>query len=746
MSGAAATIRDPRSGKEAPAPLAFGTGTQQERAQLGSVALRSAPRPSLLDAPLTTLRGAGPKLAAAAAELGIQTVGEMLMHVPRSYRDLEEPRPLSELRIGEQATVEVEVRSVRLRRTRRRGLVIVEATVADESGPAKAVWFNQPWLAERLQAGTRLLAYGKLDRSVFRVEAHEFPNGEGATGIHTTGLVPVHPASEGLRAQRLREWAWQVMPLTRDVFEPLPAELRARRRLAGAGDAIAVAHFPQGLDDAERARERLAFEELLLHQAALAARRRGREARRPGIALGERGELVTRWLGSLPFELTGDQRRAVAEIDSELESERPMQRLLMGEVGSGKTVVAGYAMLRAVEAGYQAALMAPTETLAEQHFVTLSRLFSEEMGGGAALGGAAGGSLPPALLTGATPAARRREALARLASGELAMVVGTHALIEPDVGFARLAVCVVDEQHRFGVRQRAALDARGSAGAAPHVLHMTATPIPRTLSLTAYGDLDATVLRELPAGRRPVDTWVVGEEKRMGAYEFIRERLREGRQAYVVCPLVEGSDKLEAKAAAEEANRLRGGEFADFEVGLLHGQMPSREKQQAMERFAAGSTNVLVATSVIEVGIDVANATVILVEGAERYGLSQLHQLRGRVGRGEHASQCILFGDPGSELARRRLAAIEAERDGFKLAEIDLALRGEGEILGTRQHGLPRFRVAELPEDVAVLTEARRELLALLDRHGSLDAPELAPLLDAARQRFGDERAEPIAA
>jgi ATP-dependent DNA helicase RecG len=281
---------------------------------------------------------------------------------------------------------------------------------------------------------------------------------------------------------------------------------------------------------------------------------------------------------------------------------------------------------------------------------------------------------------------------------------------------------------------------------------MTATPIPRTLSLTAYGDLDASVLRELPAGRRPVESWVVGEEKRAGAYEFIRERLREGRQAYVVCPLVErspgeaGRERLEAKAAAEEAERLRAGEFADFRVGLLHGQMPPRDKQAAMERFAAGETDVLVATSVIEVGIDVANATVILVEAAERYGLSQLHQLRGRVGRGEHLSHCILFADPGSELARRRLAAIEAERDGFKLAEVDLALRGEGEILGTRQHGLPRFRVAELPEDVAVLTEARRELIELLDRHGSLDAPELGLLVQAARERFGDERAEPIAA
>ncbi len=697
----------------------------------------------MLGAPLTTLRGAGPRLAAAAAELGIETLGEMLLHVPHSYRDRSEPRQLSALGIGEQATIEVEVRSVRLRRTRRRGLVIVEATVADESGPAKAVWFNQAWLVERLRAGTRLLAYGKLDRSGFRVEAHEIlPTRDGTAhgapaagprGLHTIGIVPVHPASEQLRAQRLREWAWQVVPLARHALEPLPAELRARRHLAGAGDALAMAHFPDSLDEAERARDRLTFEELFLHQAALAARRQARQASRPGLALGAPGELVARWLESLPFELTGDQRRAIEEIDADLASERPMQRLLMGEVGSGKTVIAACAMLRAVEAGFQGALMAPTETLAEQHAATLDRLLANR-------------PVPFALLTSATPAARRREALGRLASGELGMVVGTHALIEPDVAFDRLAVGVVDEQHRFGVRQRAALDAKGPQRAAPHVLHMTATPIPRTLSLTAYGDLDATILRELPAGRRPVETWVVGEERRPGAYEFIRERLREGRQAYVVCPLVEGSEKLEAKAAAEEADRLRAGEFANFEVGLLHGQMPPRSKQAAMERFAAGQTDVLVATSVIEVGIDVANATVMLVEGAERYGLSQLHQLRGRVGRGEHASHCILFADAGSELAHRRLKAIETERDGFKLAEVDLALRGEGEILGTRQHGLPRFRVAELPEDVAVLIEARRELIELLDRYGSLEAPELGPLLQAARERFGDERAEGIPA
>jgi len=303
---------------------------------------------------------------------------------------------------------------------------------------------------------------------------------------------------------------------------------------------------------------------------------------------------------------------------------------------------------------------------------------------------------------------------------------------------------VVDEQHRFGVRQRAALDARGPDGAAPHTLHMTATPIPRTLSLTAYGDLDSTVLRELPAGRRPVKTWLVEEDKRVGAYEFIRERLREGRQAFVVCPLVSESEKLQARAAGEEAKRLAAGEFDAFEVDLLHGQMPSARKAEAMQRFVGGGTDVLVATSVIEVGIDVPNATVMLVEGAERYGVSQLHQLRGRVGRGEHESFCILFADQAGELARSRLEAVAAERDGFALAEVDLALRGEGEILGTRQHGLPRFSVATLPEDTPTLLAARQEVLDLIRRHGSLEAPQLGPLMDAARDRFGDEAVEPI--
>jgi len=743
MSEASLATARPAASDAPEPPRAFATGEAQDRDALTAAPLRARPRPSRLAAGIATLRGAGPRLAAAASELGIDCLGDLLWHVPHAYRDRTTLSELAELRIGQEATVLVEVRKVRLRPTRRRRLTILEATVADASGPTKAVWFNQPWLADQLTPGTRLLLHGKLDRSGFRVDAHEAvqPDGAGSTandhapvGLHTTGIVPVHPASGRLRPQRIREWAWQARGLAPDAIEPLPAGPRARLRLAAAGDALAAAHFPATGQEADTARSRLAFEELFLHQAALASRREEHDSGRRAPGLDPPGELTRAWLASLPFELTADQRRATQEIDPDLASERPMQRLLMGEVGSGKTMIALFAMLRAVEGGHQAALMAPTETLAEQHFATLERLL-------------AGAGLPSAaLLTGSTPAARRRELLGHLATGQLELVVGTHALIEQDVSFARLAVAVVDEQHRFGVRQRAALDAKGPGGAAPHTLHMTATPIPRTLSLTAYGDLDVTVLRELPAGRRPVRTWVVGEEKRPGAYEFVRERLRQGRQAYVVCPLVSESDKLQARAATEEAKRLAAGELREFEVGVLHGQMPASEKAAAMRRFASGETQVLVATSVIEVGIDVANAAVMVIEEAGRYGLSQLHQLRGRVGRAEHDSACILFADPASEAATMRLEAISSERDGFELAEVDLSLRGEGEILGTRQHGLPRFRVASLPADAGTLLRAREEVLALLRRFGSLDAPELGPLMDAARLRFGDERAEPIAA
>ena len=716
-------------------PRAIGSGEPLGREELVSAPLRSAPRPALLDAPLTDLRGAGPKLAAAAEEIGIGCIGDLLRHLPRAYRDRADPIGLGELKLGEEATVEIEVRSSRLirPRTRRRRLTILEAMVADGSGTAKAIWFNRAWLADRLQPGTRLLLAGKQEKRGFTVSEHEFLNAEQGAGLHTTGIVPAHPASERLRAQRIREWAWQALPLARHADEPLPGRLRAELRLPGAADALAAAHFPGDERQAEAARDRLALEELFLYQASLVSRRARRVVSGRAPELPPAAEPLARWIDSLPFELTRDQRSAIEEVDRDLAVPQPMQRLLMGEVGSGKTVVALYAMLRAVEAGHQAALMAPTETLAEQHFRTLERLLAYQ-------------PAPAALLTSATPPARRRELLESLATGQPQLVVGTHALIEGTVEFGSLAVAVVDEQHRFGVRQRAALDAKGPGRLLPHVLHMTATPIPRTLSLTAYGDLDTTALRELPAGRRPIRTWVVGEEKRTGAYEFIRERLRDGRQAYVVCPLVNESEDSQAIAAEAEAKRLAGGEFRDFEVELLHGQMSSEAKARAMDRFSSGAAHVLVATTVIEVGIDVANATVMLIEGAERFGLSQLHQLRGRVGRGEHDSFCILFGDPEGDAAEARLEAIATEGDGFKLAEVDLSIRGEGEILGTRQHGLPRFRAARLPEDMALLLEARRRVLDLRSEHGSLEAPELGPLMDAARRRFGDERLEQIAA
>jgi ATP-dependent DNA helicase RecG len=726
------------------------------------------PRPSALDVSLAALKGVGPRLAEAAAQAGIATVGDLLLRFPHSHRD-RTIVSVASLEPGEKGTIRVEVLTSAGRPFRKRGLTITSAKVGDDSGSVRASWFNQPWVGQKLTVGTRLLLTGSRDKRGFRVSEYELiPAGEGEGGgappsgwvfrqesgpavregeggekedaaapeghphppSHTR-LMPVHPATEQLKAQRIRQWVEQALPLVGNEIEGLPAELRVRRGLAGASDAIRAVHVPESERDVEQARARLAFEELFLYQALLTTRKQGHRTARPAPKLGKPGEAVERWLRSLPFEPTKDQRRAFEEIDRDLDSGEPMQRLLMGEVGSGKTVVALYSMLRALEAGFQAVLMAPTATLAEQHALTLGRLLAEE-------------ATPFALLTGATPAARRREGLDRLASGELGLVVGTHALIEPDVEFARLGVCVVDEQHRFGVEQRRALDAKRVEGMVPHVLHMTATPIPRTLSLTAYGDLDTTALHELPAGRQPIETRVVEEDDRAVAYEFIRVQLRAGRQAYVVCPLVEESEKIQGRAAEAEAERLAREELDGFAVGVIHGQMPPARKAEAMEAFVSGTTDVLVATTVIEVGIDVPNATVMVIEGAERYGVSQLHQLRGRVGRGAHASHCLLFPEDAGGMARRRLKAVERERDGFKLAEVDLTLRGEGEILGTRQHGLPRFAVAELPEETPLLVAARDEVLNLLHRHGSLDVPELGPLLQAAHRRFGAGSTDPI--
>jgi ATP-dependent DNA helicase RecG len=587
---------------------------------------------------------------------------------------------------------------------------LVEAVVGDGTGVMTATFFNQPWLANQYKPGTRLMLAGKYQaRNRFRVSHHARTEEVAAVG----DSVAEYPATKGITSTQILAKVREHRGAVADVVEPLPAAIRVAERLPARPDAVAAAHF----GDREAGRRRLAFDELLLDQIVQLRLRQDRGAGQAAAPLRDTPTLSRRWQEELlPFTPTGDQVAAMAEVDADLGGERPMSRLLMGEVGSGKTVVALHAMLRAVEHGMQAALMAPTETLAEQHFATLQTL----MGGW--------GMVPAALLTGSTPAGRRADILGKLASGELGLIVGTHALIEDTVVFDRLAVAVVDEQHRFGVRQRAALDAKAAPGLAPHVLHMTATPIPRTLRLASFGALDVTALRELPKGRRPISTHVAaGERERERAYERIREELRAGRQAFVVCPLVSESEALQARAATAEYERLKATEFQGFEVVLLHGQMRPREKAEAMEAFASGAADVLVATTVIEVGIDVPNATVMLVEDADRYGISQLHQLRGRVGRGEHASLCLLFGPRESP----RLRALAEHRDGFRLAEIDLELRGEGELTGTRQSGLARFRFARLPEDADLLERAHAHAAALLREDPALEAPEHALLADA---------------
>jgi ATP-dependent DNA helicase RecG len=683
------------------------------------------PRPSRLEAPLKL---DGQKARHAAGALGLHTIGDLLWHLPRDRRDA---RSLSELRRGEAATVVVEVRSISSRSVQRRGMrPLVEAVVADDTGAVRATFFNQPWLVRRYPAGTRLLLHGRLrSRASFNVEAHARTSEALGGGV---GLVSHYPATDGLSSTQIHSLVREHSGALHEMIEPLPAKLRAREHLPDREAALAAVHFPDqgGERESDSARARLAFEELLLLQLALFRRRAARETA-AAPSLDEPPTFTARWLEDLlPFALTGDQARAIEDIDRDLASSRPMQRLLMGEVGSGKTVVALYAMLRAVEHGMQAALMAPTETLADQHFATLGALLP-------------GTAIPAALLTGSTPGRRRADILGKLSSGELQLVVGTHALIEEPVCFAALGVAVVDEQHRFGVSQRAALDRKAKPGSSLHMLHMSATPIPRTLALAGYGDLDFTVLRELPKGRKPVTTYICSTPpERARAYQRIREEVRAGRQAFVVCPLVEESELLQARAATQEYERLKNEELSDFNVVLLHGQLRPAAKQAAMAAFSAGAADVLVATSVIEVGIDVPNATVMLIEDADRYGISQLHQLRGRIGRGGHTSVCLMFGPKASP----RLRALETSSDGFELAEIDLRLRGEGELTGVRQHGMAEFRVAELPRDAQLLERAGVHARSIGEQDALLQCSEHALLLDALAERYGPDALAPIRA
>jgi ATP-dependent DNA helicase RecG len=667
---------------------------------------RGRPRPEELNRSLDTLPGVGPSQRGKLAKLGLRTVRDLLEHRPRDYQQAVGETPISNLFGEEEAVIAGEVRRVSIRPTRRR-LTVLKAAVRDESGEISAVWFNQPWLADKLQPGTRLRLRGQLRRNEFHVRSYDL---DGAAA--TADFAPVYPASEEVTSARLRTLVESALPHATDFGDSLPASLRARERLPLRFDALVALHRPRDRGEAERARRRLALDELLLLQVGLARIREGtEEATAP--ALGEPGELAERYRQALPFELTKDQEQAIAEIDADLAASKPMQRLLQGDVGSGKTVVALYALLRAVEARKTGALMAPTETLAEQHFLTLEPICTE-------LG------VRTALLTGSV-------------KGDVEgaqILVGTHALIQEGVDLLELAVAVVDEQHRFGVEQRGAL----AAGRSPHVLHMTATPIPRTLALTVYGDLSVTEIAKPPTNRKPIVTSWVTEERGPEAYRRLRKHLDAGRQAYVVCPLIEQSETSQARAAEAEAERLRRGELRDYRVGLLHGRLRPSERRQLMAHFKARELDVLVSTTVIEVGVDVPNATIMIVQEADRFGLAQLHQLRGRVGRGAEQSYCLLVSRAKEELtdnARERLQALVETTDGFELAEKDLELRGEGQLLGTRQAGLSEFRFTRLRADRELLERAR-------ELAGELVAHE-GPLNDEVDRFFAGAEADSLA-
>ncbi|MGZ4387302.1 MAG: ATP-dependent DNA helicase RecG [Gaiellaceae bacterium] len=665
-------------------------------------------RPERLEASVDSLTGVGTALKAKLGRLGLRRLGDLLEYAPFRYEPAAPERSIGELMIGEEAAIAGEVRSVATRRPRRR-LTLVEALVSDGSGEVLAVWFNQIWLVDRLKPGTRVRLRGQLRRGSFAVRA--FDLGEVSS---TADFAPVYPASEEVSAKRLRVLVQRALPLARHVLDPLPASLRCERDLPLRSDALVALHRPADEEEAERGRRRLALDELLLLQLALARSGRDRD-RSEAPALPEAGALAGRYGSVLPFQLTPDQLGAIGEIDRDLARPRPMQRLLQGDVGSGKTVVALYALLRAVESGLQGALMAPTETLAEQHFLTIEG-YCRELG------------VRCVLLTSALPAKEHEAVRALIASGEAQIAVGTHALIQEQVAFARLGVAVVDEQHRFGVEQRTAL----AEGRSPHVLHMSATPIPRTLALTLYGDLEVSEIARPPASRKPVLTSWVTEERSGDAYMRLRKHLEAGRQAYVVCPLVDDAAG-QARAAEQEAERLRHGELRSFKVGCMHGRLRPLERREVMARFKAGEIDVLVATTVIEVGVDVPNATVMIVQQADRFGLAQLHQLRGRVGRAAEQSYCLLVSrarEELSETARARLEALVRSSDGFELAEVDLEIRGEGQLLGTRQSGFSGFRFTILRRDRPLL-ELAREAAQHLGPGEDLFAEEL-------EQRFGE--------
>ena len=662
-----------------------------------------------LDTPLSQLPRISPAHLDGLRRLQCRTVRDLLWYLPRRHDDQRERVTISQLQIGQAATVEVEIVSIHGRRARYRKMDLLEGQVRDSTGVAEVVWFNQGHLRHLLKPGDRITLHGKAVRGrrgglQLRnpdVERERKLVSQSSVGV----LVPTYPETYGVSSRWLRAQVARLLPLADTVEDPLPQEIREREHLIPLATALRDIHFPKDQAALDQAQERFGFDELFYPQlAALMARRQ--RLRRSGVRSPYSVGIAREFVASLPFKLTDDQRRAAHEILTDMDRPSPMNRLLQGDVGSGKTVVAAMAARMAIAARHQVVLMAPTEILARQHFLTLRELLSSPPF-----------EIWPRLLVGSTAAAQRREILAGLATGADRLVVGTHALIEDDVSLPDLGLCIVDEQHRFGVAQRLRLLEKARVN--PDFLSMTATPIPRSLARTLYGDLDVSQIRQLPPDRIPVETRLVEPGQRGEAYQFIRSEVAAGRQGFIICPLVEESPVRQARSATAEFERLKSEVLPDLRLTLLHGRMPARDKAQRMEEFARGDHDILVATSIIEVGVDVPNATVMGIEDAERFGLAQLHQFRGRIGRGPYPSHCLLFAESDDPTARTRLQALVDHRDGFELAEIDLRQRGAGEPYGLRQHGLPEMRVGDLLDE-GLRKRARSAGEVLLDRDPEL--------------------------
>lgn len=679
-----------------------------------------------LDSPITVVKGISTALAARFGKLGVRTVRDLLYFFPHRHIDYSRIKRVSELTEGTEQTIMANVWQAH--ETRPGGRRSTEAIVGDETGNIRVVWFNQPYLARKLTTDTRIIISGRVSlfkgRPVFQSPEWELVEGQEYT--HTGRLVPVYPLTQGMRPRQIRKIMKDFIEDRAElVTDFMPSGLRDRLELMELPAAIRQAHYPDDEPARDQARVRLAFDELFLLQLGVMNRKREWQESRPGNPMDTKVPVITGFIESLPFKLTGAQEKVLAEVMADLEKTQPMCRLLQGEVGSGKTVIATAALLAAVANGFQGAFMAPTEILAEQHFATVDQLLSRmgparDEGYVRSYDGMAGRPIKVALLIGDINQAGKKVLRKQVHRGEIDIIIGTHALVQKGVEYHRLGLAVVDEQHRFGVEQRSALRDKGNN---PHTLVMTATPIPRTLALTLYGDLDLSVIDELPPGRQVVKTRWLKPEQRASAYAFVRKQVKEGRQAFVICPLIEESEAISAQAAVVEYERLSGQVFPDLRLGLLHGRLSPADKDAVMESFRAGKLDILVSTTVIEVGIDIPNATVMLVESADRFGLSQLHQLRGRVGRGKEQSYCMLLAENPSDVGRERLDIIENTQDGFMLAEADLKLRGPGEFFGTRQSGLPDLRMAKM-SDVALLEMARNEAVRLSETDPGLQRPE----------------------